>query len=54
MEMDGHLTWRGEHTIQCTGDVLQNCSPEMYKNLVTSVTPINSIKRKIKKDKSNS
>ena len=34
----------GEHTIQNTDDVLQNCTLETYIILLTSVTPINSIK----------
>ena len=42
--MDGDLTWGGEHTIQCTDDVLWNCAPETCVILLTSVTPINSIK----------
>ena len=28
MVMEGDLTWGGEHTVQCTGDVLQNCAPD--------------------------
>ena len=44
--MEGDLTWGGEHTIQCTDDVLWNCSLETYKLLLTSVTSINSIKKK--------
>ena len=47
MEIEGDLTWGGEHTIQCTDDVLQNCIPESYMILFTNVTPINSIKYKI-------
>ena len=45
MEMEGDLTWGGEHTVQCTDDVLQNCMSilETYIILLTSVTPINSI-----------
>ena len=33
----------GEHTIQYTDDVLQNCTPETYIMLLTNDTPINSI-----------
>ena len=44
MEMDGDLTWGGEHTMQYTDDILQNCTPETYIILLTNVTPINSIK----------
>ena len=40
MVMEGELTWGGEHTIQCTEDVLQNCRPETYI-LLTNVTLIN-------------
>ena len=43
MEMEGNLTWEGEHTMQNTDDVLQNCTPETYIILLTNVTPINSI-----------
>ena len=29
MNGDGRrLTWGGEHTVQCTDDVLYNCTPE--------------------------
>ena len=45
MVMEGDLTWGGEHTIQCTEDMLQNCTPECYVILLTGVTPINSIKK---------
>ena len=37
---------KGEHTIQCTCDVLWNCAPETCIVLLTKVTPINSRKRK--------
>ena len=30
MVMEGHLTWGGEHTIQCTDDLLLSCTPESY------------------------
>ena len=46
--MYGDLTWGGEHTIQCTDDVLWNCAPETCVILLTSVTPIHAIKGKIK------
>ena len=48
MVMEGDLTWGGEHTIQYATDVLQNYTPETYIILLTNVTPINSIKIKIK------
>ena len=38
MVMEGDLTWGGEHTLQCTYDVLQNCTPETYIILLTNVT----------------
>ena len=44
MVMEGDLTWGGEHTIQYTDDVLQNCTPETCIILLTNVTTINSIK----------
>ena len=47
--MEGNLTSGGEHTIQCTEDVLKNCAPETCIILLMSVTSINSIKKK-KKD----
>ena len=45
MVMDRDLTWSGEHTVQCTDDILWNHAPETYIILLTSGTPINSIKR---------
>ena len=30
MEMEGDLNLGGEHTIQYTGDVLQNCTLAVY------------------------
>ena len=35
----------GKHTIQCTDDVLCNCTPGTYIILLTNVTPTNSITR---------
>ena len=29
MVMEGDLTWGGEHTRQYTGDMLQNCTPDL-------------------------
>ena len=49
--MDGDLIWGGEHTIECTDDVLWNCVLETHIIFLTSVTPINSIKRKKRKGK---
>ena len=43
--MDGDLSLGDEHTIQCIDDVLQNHAPETCTILLTSITPINSIKR---------
>ena len=43
--MEGHLTWGGEHTIQCADDVLYECTSETYIILLTNVTPINLIKK---------
>ena len=39
--MEEDLTQGGEHTIQYTDDVLQDCTPETYIILLTNVTPIN-------------
>ena len=47
--MERDLTWGGEHTAQRTDDVLQNCVPDTWKILSTSVTPRKSMKRKKKK-----
>ena len=44
MVMDEDLTWGSEHIIQCTDDVLKNCALETCIILLTSDTPINSIK----------
>ena len=41
--MEGDWTQSGEHTIQYTDHVLQNCTPETYM-LSTNFTLINSIK----------
>ena len=49
MVIRGDLTWGCEHIIQYTGDVLQTCTPETSIILLTNVTPIYSIKKKIKK-----
>ena len=43
--MEGDLTWGGEHTVQCTENVLQNCTPETYIISLINVTPINLIKK---------
>ena len=42
--MKGDLTWSGEHTVQYTDDILQNCTPDTHIILLTNVTPINTIK----------
>ena len=41
MVMEGDLALSGEHTIQYSNNVLQNCTPETYIILLTNVTPIN-------------
>lgn len=46
MVMNGDLTWSIEHTIQCTNSELWKCAPETRIIMLTSVTPISSIKRK--------
>ena len=43
--MEGDLAWSAEHTMQCTDDALQNCTPEIYVILLTNVTPMSSIKK---------
>ena len=42
--MEGDLISAGEHTIQYTVDVLQNCALKTYIILLTNATPINTIK----------
>ena len=54
MVMEGDLTWGGEHTVQCTDDVLWNRAPEAYIIGLTNVTRINSIKKKIEGEMHNS
>ena len=46
MVMEGDLAWGGEHTIQYTVDVLQNCIPETYIILLINVTSISSMKKR--------
>ena len=45
MVMERDLTQGGEHTIQYTDEVLQNCTTETFIIILTSVTPINSLKK---------
>ena len=45
--MKGDLSMDGEHTIQYTDGVLQNCTAETYMILLTNAAPINLIKIKI-------
>ena len=49
--MEGDLTWVGEHTLQYTDDVIQNCITETYTILLTNVAQKTSIKDKIKSKK---
>ena len=46
MVMEGDLILGGEHTIQCADDVSWNRAPETCMILLTSVTSINSTRRK--------
>ena len=39
MVIEGDLTWGGEHTIQYTDDVLQNCIPETLYNSINQSYP---------------
>ena len=48
MVTEGDLTLGGEHTMQYTDDVLQNCKLEIYIILLTNVTSINLIFKKLK------
>lgn len=45
----GDLVWGGEHTMQYTHDVLWTRAPEACIILLTSVTSIQSVKRKEEK-----
>ena len=47
MAMDGDLTWADEYTAQYM-QMLNNCAPATWAFLLTSASPINSIKRKKK------
>ena len=42
---EGDWTGAGEHTIQCTDDMLQTCTPETDTILLSNVIPIHSIKK---------
>lgn len=44
--MAGDVPWGGEHKTQCTDDALQTCTPGTCVVSETSVTPINSVKKK--------
>ena len=44
VEMEGGLTGEGEHTIQYTGAVLYNGTPETYIILSINVSPMKSMK----------
>ena len=44
--MEGDFTWSGEHTIQYTDDVLQNCTPETQCYLPMSLQYIQLKKEK--------
>ena len=44
MVTDGDLILDGEHTVQYTDGLLQNCTLESYIILLTNVTPINLMK----------
>lgn len=44
--MEGDQTLSGEHTVQqYTDNVLQNCTSETYKMLLSNATPIYLIKK---------
>ena len=44
MVTEDYLIYGGGHTMKYTDDVSQNCTLETYMILLTSATPINSIK----------
>ena len=46
-----YLKKGGEHKIQSAGDTLQKGAPEICVSLLTSVIPINSTKRKRKRER---
>lgn len=49
--MEGDLTKGGEPTIYCTDSILWNRAPDTGIILLTSVSPINSTKRRNEKEK---
>ena len=51
MATEGDLTLDGEHTMQYTDDVLQNCSSETCIILLTNIPPIKQINKKTKLNK---
>ena len=36
-----------EHTVQCTDDVLQNCTPETYRMLLTNNIPLYLVEKEV-------
>ena len=54
MVMEGDLTWGGEHTIQYTVDVFQNCTPETYIIYYLRIPPkVNKNTKKMNKASKN-
>ena len=51
MVMGDDVTLSGEHTMQHTDHVSQNCTFEAYVTLLTNITSINLIKLKKRKEK---
>lgn len=49
MVTEGDFTLSGEHIIQYTDNLLQNCKTETYINVLTNVTPVIKFKKKCKK-----
>ena len=45
MVTEGDLSLGDEHTIQCTDDVLQNCTLKSYIILLINTAPIISMKK---------
>lgn len=41
MVTEGDYTLGSEHTMKYIVDVLQNCTPETYRMVLTNVAPIN-------------
>ena len=44
---EGEQLLGSEHTVQCTDDVLQNCTPETYRMLLTNNIPLYLVEKEV-------